>query len=92
MSLLEFGKAQIQLQARKPGIELQSLTVSGDSFGIFLLTRQVKAEAGETCSIVGIAFGEVFPDLGGFTPLLLLLEGEGVGRCRRLREGERAAK
>ena len=92
MSLLEFGKAQIQLQARKLGIELQSPTISGDGFDIFLLPRQIKPEAGESCSIVGIAFGELRPDLGGFTPLLLLLERERFGSATRLPDCERAAK
>ena len=92
MPLLEFGQAQIQLQPRKLGIELQSFTVSRDGFNVFLLARQIKPEAGESCSIVGIALGELLPDLGGFTPLLLLLEREGVRSARHLRQCERAAK
>src|SRR5207302_4948726 len=92
MSLLEFGQPQIQLQPGKLGIELQGLAVSGDGFYVFLLSCQIKAEAGESCRIVWIAFGELLPDLGGFTPLLLLLEGEGVRSARHLRQCERAAK
>jgi len=92
MSLLEFGKSQIQLQAPKLGIELQSLPVRRDGFRIFLLSRQIKPETGKSYSIVGITLGELLPHLGGLTPLLLLLEREGVGRAGRLRDRERAAK
>jgi hypothetical protein len=71
---------------------LQGLAVSGYGFYVFLLPRQIKAEAGESCRIVWIAFGKLLPDLGGFTPLLLLLERERFGSATRLPGCERAAK
>ena len=79
MSLLEFGQPQIQLQAPKLGTELQSLPVSRDGFHILLLSRQIKPEAGKSHSIVEITLGELLPDLGGFAPLLLLLECKSFG-------------
>ena len=85
MSLLEFGKAEIELDTGQLGIEGQGTFVGLGCLSVLLFLRENHAQTGICGSITGIAFSNSAPHRGSFGEFALLLESERIGRARYLR-------